>query len=270
MYICIDIGGTKTLVASVTSEGAVKESVKFPTPEEYEHFLPELQEAVENLSTDDFRAGTVAVPGAIDRKHGRLIQLGNRASWKNIHILRDIESITHCPMLIENDAKLAGLSEAMLLKRQYSRVLYVTMSTGIGIGLTVNGQLDPNIGDGGGRSMLLSHNNTLTPWEEFASGKAVVKKYGKMASEIDDEKIWEAIARNLTPGLIELVAILNPEAIVIGGGAGHHLGKRLHVLIDDMKKYETPLLQIPPILAAQRPDEAVIYGCYDYARQHHA
>ncbi len=269
MYICIDIGGTKTLVASVTSEGIVTESVKFPTPEKYEQFLPELQKAVESLSTDDFRAGTVAVPGTIDRKRGRIKQLGNRESWQNIPVARDIESITQCPILIENDAKLAGLSEAMLLKDTYERVLYITISTGIGIGLTVNGRIDSSLGDGGGRTMLLAYHGKLTPWEDFASGKAIVKKYGKMASEINDEKVWGEIARRLTPGFLELIAILNPEAIVVGGGAGNHLGKRLHLLTTDLKKYETPMLHIPPILAAQRPEEAVIYGCYDYARQHH-
>lgn len=269
MYICIDIGGTKTLVASITGEGIVTESVKFATPEKYEQFLLELQKAVENLSTDDFRAGTAAVPGVIDRKSGRIKQLGNRETWQNIPVARDIESITQCPILIENDAKLAGLSEAMLLKDTYERVLYITISTGIGIGLTVNGRIDSSLGDGGGRTMLLAYQGKLTPWEDFASGKAIVKKYGKMASEINDEKVWGEIARRLTPGFLELIAILNPEAIVVGGGAGNHLGKRLHLLTTDLKKYETPMLHIPPILAAQRPEEAVIYGCYDYARQHH-
>ncbi len=269
MYICIDIGGTKTLVASLTDDGVIDESVKFPTPDVYEDFLPRFREAVESFTTDDWRAGAVAVPGVVDRKRGIILRLGNKANWQNIHILRDIERITHCPMHVENDAKLAGLSEAMLLKDQYKRVLYVTVSTGIGIGLTVNGRIDPNIGDGGGRSMLLAHNDKLMPWEDFASGKAIVKKYGKMASEIHDDKTWAEIARQLTPGLLELIAILNPEVIVIGGGAGHHLGKRIHILADDLKTYETPMLHMPPILAAKRPEEAVVYGCYDYARQHH-
>ena len=270
MYICIDIGGTKTLVASVTGEGIVTESVKFPTPEKYEQFLPELQKAVESLSTDDFRAGTVAVPGTIDRKGGRIKQLGNRESWQNIPVARDIENITQCPMLIENDAKLAGLSEAMLLKDTYERVLYITISTGIGIGLTVNGRIDSSLGDGGGRTMLLAHQGKLTPWEDFASGKAIVKKYGKMASELEDPIAWGNIARTLTPGLIELIAVLNPEVIVIGGGAGRYLHKFKKPLVADLRQYETPALQIPPIVVAKRPDEAVIYGCYDYARQHHA
>ena len=115
--------------------------------------------------------------------------------------------------------------------------------------------------------MILEHNGKLLPWEEFGSGSAIVRKYGKMASEINDAKTWKEIVRTFSPGIVELVAILNPEVIVIGGGVGHYFDKFHKLLVEDLKKYETPLLKIPPMIGAKRPDEAVIYGCYDYARQ---
>ncbi|HPR09710.1 MAG TPA: ROK family protein [Candidatus Saccharibacteria bacterium] len=269
MYIGVDIGGTKTLVCVLTNEGVIKESVKFPTPKDYAEWKTQLRATVESLKTRDFRAGSVAVPGEVDRKHGRIVVLGN-LGWKDIPVLHDVERITGCPMRVENDAKLGGLSEAMLLKRKYSRVLYVTISTGIGIGLIVDQKIDAQIGDGGGRSMLLMRDGKLVPWESFGSGKAIVETYGKMASEINDKATWKKIVRNITPGFIELIAILEPEAIVIGGGAGHYLDKFHDFLVADLKKYETPMLTIPPILGAQRPDEAVAYGCYDYAKQLYA
>ena len=230
----------------------------------------ELKKAVVSFTTHDFRAGTVAAPGTIDRNKGIVEQLGNRPEWKKLHLLIDVERITGCPMRIENDAKLGGLSEYMLLKNQYKRVLYVTISTGIGIGLTVNGKIDETIGDGGGRTIMLEHHGKLVPWETFGSGSAIVRTYGKMASEINDAPTWAKIVRTFTPGLIELVAILEPEVIVIGGGAGHYLDRFHDLLIADMHQYETPMLKIPPILGAKRPDEAVLYGCYDYARQKYA
>ncbi len=270
MYLAIDIGGTKTLVAALDEKGVIIESTKFPTPETYEEFLATLEQTIRALKTQEFRAGTVAAPGSLDRNRGMIKQLGNRQTWQNLPIVTDVEKMTRCPMRFENDAKLAGLSEAMLLKDKYSRVLYVTISTGIGIGLTVNQQIDPNIGDGGGRTMLLEHHGKLTPWEDFGSGSAIVRKYGKMASEIDDPATWAEIVRTFTPGLIELIAILEPEIIVIGGGAGHYIDKFHGALLADMKKYETPMFHVPPIVGAQRPDEAVVYGCYDYARQKYA
>lgn len=269
MYLGIDVGGTKTLVAVLTDEGVVKESVKFATPQSYDEFITDLRQTMSTLKHQDFRAGTIAAPGNINRKTHFVESLGN-LGWKNINILRDVEPITGCPMRLENDAKLGGLSEAMLLKDKYRKVLYITISTGIGIGLVENGIIDTTVGDGGGRAMMLEHHGKLMPWEEFASGSAIVRKYGKMASEIEDQKIWKDIVRLLSPGIVELVAILDPEVIVIGGGVGHHFDKFGSLLISDLKKYETPMLQMPPIVGAQRAEEAVIYGCYDYARQKYA
>jgi glucokinase len=252
----------------MTDEGKISKAIKFPTPKDYGEFLEELSRARQSLGTTDFHAGTVAAPGTIDRKKDIVVSCGN-LGWKNIHLARDVEHITSCPMRLENDAKLGGLSEALLVKDAYSKVLYITISTGIGIALIENGVIDTTPGDGGGRTMLLPHHGTLTPWEDFGSGSAIVRKYGKMASEITDKKIWGEIVRTLTPGFIELIAILGPDAIIIGGGAGHYLDRFHDLLLADLKKYETPMLQIPPILPAKNPDEAVIYGCYNYAQQKH-
>lgn len=268
-YIGIDIGGTKTLVCSLDDAGVVQDSRKFPTPKDYSAFVAELKNNLAQFSSREFRAGTIAVPGRINRKNYIIESCGN-LGWKNIDILRDIEPLTQCPLRIENDAKLGGLSEAMLLKGTYRKVLYITISTGIGIGLVEDGVINTTVGDGGGRTMLLAYHDKLTPWEDFASGSAIVRKYGKMASEINDAATWSEIVRTLTPGLLELTAVLAPEVIVIGGGAGHYLEKFHDLLVADMRQYETPMLPIPPILPAQRPDEAVIYGCYDYARQKYA
>ncbi len=267
MYIGIDIGGTKTLVTALTNEGVINEAVKFPTPQAYDEFLAQLKTTVDGLRTDDFKAGTVAVPGRIDRAHGKLVKLGN-LPWENIPIIQDVQKITECPMLAENDAKLAGLSEAMLLKHKYRRVLYITISTGIGIGMTIDGRLDPNIGDGGGRTMLFQQDGKYVPWESFGSGSAIVRTYGKMASEINDQATWKKIVKTFVPGFVQLIAILNPDCIVIGGGAGHFLDKFHDFLVAELQKFETPMFTVPPIIPAERPDEAVAYGCYDYAKQH--
>lgn len=268
MYIAVDIGGTKTLLAVFSSNGEVKEEIKFPTPRKYEDFLNELARNVDKLATKDFRVAAVAAPGRIDREHGIGISFGN-LGWKNISIAHDIEKIIHTPVMLENDAKLGGLSEAKNLEHTYKRVLYLTISTGIGIALIVNGVIDTAIGDRGGRALLLEHKGSMKAWEEFASGKAIVKRYGKRASEIDDPKIWKIIAHDFAVGFIDLIAVLNPEVIVVGGGVGTHFLKYKSPLLAELKSYETPMLTIPPIQKALRPEKAVIYGCYELAKAHH-
>lgn len=265
MYLGIDVGGTKTIVAALDDNGVITESQRFPTPQDYRVFLSKLEEIVDAFTTQDFKAIGVGIPAtSIDRKTGIAVSFSNLA-WHNEPVQADIERLLGCPVAVENDAKLAGLSEAML--REPMRLLYLTISTGIGYSLVVDRQIDQNIGDSGGRLLLFEHSGKLTPWERFASGKAIVETFGKQAKDIEDPEIWDKIARNITQGLIELIAVTEPDLVVIGGSVGVYMNRFVKPLTKHLKDLETPLLKLPPVEAAKRADEAVIYGCYDYAKE---
>jgi glucokinase len=273
MYLGVDVGGTKTLVTVLNSDGVIRERTKFPTPKSYNHFLLELRHALAHFKTQEFQAAGVGIPVTVfDRKHGRGVNFGN-LPWRNVPIQLDMEHICKCPVVIENDAKMAALSEATLIKDRYRSVLYVTVSTGIGIGLVVDGKIDANVGDGGGRAIVLENKGKLMPWEDFASGRAIVETYKKRAMDIEDKATWQKICRNLAKGIVHLIALTEPEVIVIGGSVGTYFDRYGSTLKDEIKKYHLPLVPIPDIVAAQRPEEAVVYGCYDLAKQrfpHHA
>ncbi len=268
MYLAIDIGGTKTLLASFDKSGKVTEQFKFPTPKDYSDFKGELSKAVANLTTDSFEHACVAAPGRLDRDRGIGIAFGN-LPWENVPIVQDVQSILNCPVLFENDAKLAGLSEAVLLKDEFRKVLYLTVSTGIGAALIIDGKIDEDFENVEAGHMLLEHDGQLMRWEEFASGRAVAEKYGKRVGEITDPRAWYEIGRNLAIGITSLIATLTPEVIVIGGGAGAHLAKYEDRLKEQLAIYENEMLTVPPIVRAKNPDEAVIYGCYELIKQHH-
>ncbi|HSX27458.1 MAG TPA: ROK family protein [Patescibacteria group bacterium] len=265
MYLAADVGGTKTLVAAFDEAGNIVNQVRFPTSPTYQAFTEELAVNVAKLSTTEFKAGAFGIPGNIDRQHGVGLVFGN-LNWHNVPMDADAEKMLKCPVEIENDAKLGALSEAILVKDQYSKVLYITIGTGIGIGLVVNGQLDTAIGDAGGRTLLVEHDGQMQPWESFASGKAIVEKFGKPARDITDGAAWQEIASNIAVGLIDVVALAQPDAIIIGGGVGSHFAKFDKFLDQELRKYEKPMLNIPPLLPAKRAEEAVIYGCYELLR----
>ncbi len=267
MYVGIDIGGTKTIVAAIDQHGVIKERVKFPTPKKYTDFLQELRNALAGFKHKKFSAGGVGMPvTTFDRKHGIAVNFGN-LPWENVPIQQDIEMIFDCLIAIDNDAKLGGLSESMLLKGKYSKVLYVTVSTGIGISLIVDNVIDENVFDAGGRTILLEHRGKMVPWESFASGRAIVERYGKRAMDITDAATWTKITHDLSLGLIELVAIAQPDIIVIGGSVGTYFDRYGELLDKSLQRYHLPLATIPPIVGAQRAEDAVVYGCYDLARQ---
>ncbi|GAC1388358.1 MAG: N-acetylglucosamine kinase [Candidatus Saccharimonadales bacterium] len=270
MYAAVDIGGTKTLIAVFTDKGKLTEQYKFPTPAQYEDFIIKLTENVANISTTSFKRVVIAVPGKINRAEGIGVAFGN-LTWTNIPIGPDCEKIFNTPVLIENDAKLAALSEAQLLKNKYRKVLYVTISTGIGGGLIIDGKIPPDFQDIEVGQMLLEYQGKLTDWEDFGSGRAFQTKFGKRVGDMPDSDLeaWRWFAHNIAVGLIDLMATLTPEVIVLGGGAGAHLEKFQRQLKTQLKNYENPLFSLPPIIKAKRAEEAVIYGCYELAKEHH-
>ncbi len=266
MYLSVDIGASKTLLAVFSDEGELLKDLRFVTPPVYSDFVQEVKSKLSNLEENNYHAACVAVPGIIDRATGIGLTMGN-LTWTDIPIKSDMERLFSCPVVIENDAKLAGLSEAKLIKDRFRKVLYVTISTGIGYSLIINGIIDINISDAGGHTLMIEHDGKPVPWESFASGKAIKQKYGKLASEIDDPAIWAEITPTFAVGLIDLIATLQPEVVVIGGGVGAHFEKFAESLMTNLKAYEAPMLPIPPLVKAQHAEEAVIYGCYELAKE---
>ena len=265
MYGAVDIGGTKTLVAVFTHSGKIVEQIKFPTPKDYQDFKIELANTVAKLSTKTFKSIGLAAPGKIDRDRGIGIKFGN-LGWENVPLLADVEEIFQTHGAIENDAKAATLSESKFLGNRYSKVVYITISTGIGIGLVENGEIDQSLGDSGGHGLYVEFEGTKTTWEDLASGSAIVREYGKKASEIKDSDAWKAISNKIAVGLINIIATLQPEVVVIGGGVGTHFIKFEKFLNEALESYKSTMTDLPKIVQAKHPEEAVIYGCYELAK----
>lgn len=267
MYLAIDIGGTKTLICRFDKNGKLDKSVKFPTPKDYKEFKRELADNIDKLTTGKWRACCVAAPGRIDHETGVVEVFGN-LPWKNVPIKEDVADITKCDTLIDNDTKLAGLSEARLLDPPRHKTLYLTISTGIGSALIVNDRIDPDLQDSEAGHMMFEREGKLVPWETFASGKAIVRRFGKRANDISDPAIWTLISRDIAIGLIDVIANTQPDIVIIGGGVGSHFKKFEKPLKQELKRYESPMVPIPPVVGAKRAEEAVIYGCYENIRDH--
>jgi predicted NBD/HSP70 family sugar kinase len=268
MYLGIDVGGTKTLLAIFTKEGEILRESKFPTPEDYDQFKKELESNISKLGSDGLVAAGIGIPGLIDHKTGESVDAGGNLPWKHINLKNDVQKILPgARVFMHNDAKLAALSEAILRHRKYKRVMYLTISTGIGGGVITNDKIDDAFVNFEPGRMRFEFEGKNQMWEQFASGKALFKRYGERASELDDPAAWREYAGLLAVGFEELLPTVQPDLIIIGGGAGAHLEKFEEYLLDELNRFKDPLVPVPKIIKAQRPEEAVIFGCYDYIVQ---
>jgi glucokinase len=264
MLVTVDTGGTKTLIAHFGQDGVLGETIKFPTPKNQDEYVALLRETLQkNYEDKTVEAVVVALPGII--KNGVALWCNN-LKWKNFDALSALKGVLgDAPVLIENDANLAGLAETRALKQLPVSSLYVTVSTGIGTGVITNGHIDPGLRYSEGGRALVEFKGEVREWESFASGRAIVDTYGKFARDITDQKTWDEIADRISRGFLAVVPIIQPDVIIIGGSIGTYFeryGSKLEKILNDKLP---PHIPCPRFLQAQHPEEAVIYGCYYYA-----
>ncbi len=255
------------MLASFTADGQVKKQHRFPTPKDYKDFLAQTASTVkQEFDGQEFAAVCAAVPALLDRDKGVALEFGN-LGWRHVPVRPDLEKIfPKSPVYIENDASLGGLSEALSHKK-YKRVLYLTVSTGIGDGIIIDGKIDPSFINSEAGQMLINHGGKLMRWEDFASGRALANRWGKLAKDLHSEKAWKEFASDLALGIFELLAVVRPEVVIIGGSVGVHFAKYGEFLEHELKSQPAKMYDVPPIVRAKRPTEAVIYGCYELIKQ---
>ncbi|MDB5187236.1 MAG: hypothetical protein JWM07_708 [Candidatus Saccharibacteria bacterium] len=264
MLVTVDTGGTKTLIASFEKNGDVGEMIKFPTPADQNEYVTLLRQTlVENYGDCAVEAVVIGLPGII--KDGVAVWCNN-LGWKNFDAGTALAGVLgDAPVLIENDANLAGLSETRILDPIPTSSLYVTISTGIGTGIITNGKIDPGLRYSEGGRSLVEFDGMVREWESFASGKAIHATYGKYARDITSESVWRQIADRISRGFLAVIPLIQPEIIIIGGSIGSYFekyGPQLTAILQEKLPAHIPC---PQLAQATHPEEAVIYGCYYYA-----
>jgi predicted NBD/HSP70 family sugar kinase len=269
MYVAIDIGGTKTLITTFTVEGDVITSVKFPTNKRFKTFLKELIEGIDGLINHErVDCIAVAIPALIDHETGIAKSFGN-LDWKNVDITTSLKENYTENVYIDNDAKMGALGEAnMGAGVGHETCLYVTVSTGIGIGITYQGQLDKALEDSEGGQMGFRHEGKIMRWEKFASGKAFYEEFGARGEDDNNPEHWRVWAEDLALGMNSLISVIQPDIVIIGGSMGNHLHKYHSYLHKTLQTLRGPTVKMPMIVAAKDPDNAVINGCLVVCKQH--
>jgi glucokinase len=265
MYLGVDIGGSKIILAVFDEFGKVVEQKRFDTPKGYKDAVAVINREINHLKEQDITIAAFAVPGRFDHTNGMGLGFGT-LHWQNVPILQDLKAGMACPVIIENDAKIAALSEASLLNDGNSRILYITVSNGIGGGLIINGHIDHTMRDSEFGSMVFPHNNTIVRWEDFASGRSIVERFGKRLSEIITESELKIIGEDISIGLIACCAGVQADIVIFGGGAGQHLDRCFPYIEDFLEQYLHPAIKRPQLRIAKYPEDAVINGCYVLAK----
>ena len=280
--IGIDVGGTNVKIALVDDSGKIIYSNSVPTRAEmgYEYTVNNIKQAIYDLMKEtkltakDIEGIGFGFPGQVDYKSGIVRLAPNIPGWVEVPIAKMIEDEFHIPTRVDNDVRCAALGELKYgAGKGCENLLCITVGTGIGSGLIVNGKLVRGASNAAGEIghiKLQIHDGPICGcgdtgcMEAFASGPAIVAmaeeyilggkstKYREMANGGDitpfivaeaakagdpvAKRIFARIGEYIGIGMASVVNLLNPEKIIIGGGVADAGDILLEPLKETLKK----------------------------------
>lgn len=239
VYVGLDIGGTKLMVAAADESGRMLKRLRAETPARLDEGLARLHDMIEEVAGGKRIAGIgAAVGGPLDWRNGVVSPL-HQPAWRAVPLRAIMENRWQCPFAVDVDTNVAALGEYVATQERASRFLYLTLSTGMGGGFLVDGRIYRGIGgahpEAGHQSIPFrcSHPERVACecgapdcLEALVSGNAIRRIYGCPAEALP-EAAWEEVAYNLGLGLRNLAALYAPGVIVVGGGVAVGGGDRL-------------------------------------------
>jgi fructokinase len=280
----IDLGGTKIEAVIINDAFQVVDRKRVPTNREegYDAILGRIVKLANELIEVGNVNGPIGIctPGAIDFQTGTL-KNSNTVCLIDKPLQTDLESALSLPILMENDANCFALAEAILgAAKDYHLVFGVVLGTGCGGGVVVNKNIHrgPNhIGGEWGHHVLYPNgrdcycgNKGCT--ESYISGTALEKEWKaltgefKRVTDIIDEKTYvehpewkENFINNFGAALANVIDILDPDAIVLGGGLS-----KIKMLYtegkDSIAKATFSKTVVTPLLKNKLGDSAGVFG----------
>ncbi len=264
-----DIGGTNTRVAVSEDLKKFDEPVKFRTPVSFKEGIEKIVDTAKELAKGDIRAMAGAVRGLLSEDRSMIANDRVLEKWVEEPLRETLEKKLKTKVILENDAALAGLGEAVYGAGKGTDIMvYHTISTGVGGAKIERGRIDDyNLGFEPGRQVLdidrtILGEDVLPTLENLVSGEAIEERTGQKPYDIpQSDATWDQLAYYLAHGLRNTVLYWSPDVIVLGGSM--ILGNP-RILLDDIRRHTEEVLgedvPCPLIKDGEFRDEAGLYG----------
>lgn len=265
MYrVGIDLGGTniKAGIVNKQQEIIVQGSVPTNVQRPYQNIIKDIAELVQNLfrqsglKEDDVAGIGIGSPGTIDAKTG-VVVYSNNFDWENIPLVEELHKYFEYSIAVSNDANCAALGEVKAgAAKDSDNVILLTLGTGVGGGVVVNGKIFEGGHAGGaelGHTMLVRGGEQCTCGrkgclEAYASATALIRQTKEAAIAHKDSKINEFCNQDITKingktvfdaaadgditaksvvndyisylgdGIVDFVNVFRPDKILLSGG----------------------------------------------------
>jgi len=304
-YIGIDLGGTHVRAARVDAEGRILAADRRQTSQDGPDAVTrQIVDLVARVRAAGSRGIGIGVPGAIDAAAGRVLNIPALAGWAGVPLVEAVSQASGLPCTLENDAKAAALGEWRAgAGKGCDNLAYVTVGTGIGGGMIVEGRLIRGVG---GLAGEVGHTHvTDSPqqcacgrygcWQAVASGPALAAR-ARMAVAADPaariavlagretitafhvaeaaregdglaSALLSEFARFLGMGFANIQHCYSPSRIIMGGGMSALFDLLQAEMASALRAGLLPGFPPAQIVAAKLGDDAGLVGAAMIARE---
>jgi len=253
--LVFDIGGTNMRMA-LAEEGTVHSLEKIPTPSHPEEAVTQLDAFLASV-----QASPVDIVGGIAGiiTQGTVSDSPNLPAWNGFGFGTALAKLIGVPVQVRNDAEIAAFGEAVRgAGREYERVGYLTVGTGVGGALIVHKTLpsEDEVYEPG-RLILDTKNNRS--FERFVGGAALAAEFGMAARDLPRSLYAERTAY-LATGISRVIDLWSPDVLILNGSLiDDDTGYRIADLLDAVheKKGDD---HVPPIVRASLGDLSALEG----------
>lgn len=229
----IEAGGTKMVCAVGDENGNIKDSVSFPTRQPKETF----EDMIGYFRQWDIRALGIGCFGPLDlnkqsKTYGYITKTPKKG-WENCNIVGTFRDAFGIPVGFDTDVNGAVLGEVTWgAAKGLENAIYITIGTGVGVGVYLNGALLHGLVHPEAGHIMLSrhpedsyegkcpfHKNCV---EGLAAGPAIEARWGKKGAELADRnEVWELEAYYIAQAIMNYILVYSPQKIILWGGVMH-------------------------------------------------
>ncbi|MBI4916629.1 MAG: ROK family protein [Acidobacteria bacterium] len=222
----VDLGGTKVTAGAVSS-GAVRrlESRRIPPGGSEDAVLAEIFAAIAAVSDESAIGIGVGVPSVVELATGVVLEVENIPAWRRVPLRAILEQRFGLPTYVNNDANAFAVGEHRFGRgRGFRDLVGMTLGTGLGAGLIIDGRLHSGRNCGAGELGSIPYRDGTI--EDYCSGRFFLREYG-VAGEVleararrgEDAAVegFARFGREVAAVMMLVACALDPEAVILGG-----------------------------------------------------
>ena len=292
LFAGIEGGGTKFICALGNGQGEIYERISVPTTTPKETIAQIIKFLRSHKHDGELKAIGIGSFGPIDNNpdsadYGK-ITATPKLGWAHYNIVETFKHAFQVPVGFETDVSTAALGEYEWGRAQgLKNFLYMTIGTGIGAAAMIKGELVPGMCSAEMGHLLIPHDKVVDPFagicpyhadclEGLASGVAIKTRW-QVRSALDlpaSHAAWDLEANYIAAGLMNIILILSPQRIILGGGVMKqmHLFEKIRELVQQKLNGYVPTREILDdidnyIVAPDLADRSGVAGAIALARR---